>query len=150
MTAGAEAPTLSLLSTPLDDLNMLHPHGVEDRAQSAEDYWGVHGKEYREEGEREERFHLFHHARRYINGMNRKKLSYTLGLNHFADWSAEEKRGVRGRKRTTMEDIEELEVVAMATHQVSSQGDLPAEVDWRKTGAVTPIKDQGTCGSCWS
>ncbi|KJE96491.1 cathepsin L2 [Capsaspora owczarzaki ATCC 30864] len=74
--------------------------------------------------------------------------SYTLGMNIFADLTHEEfKRFYLGTKVDLNRPRSNFSSTFIPTANV---GALPDSVDWRTAGIVTPVKDQGQCGSCWS
>jgi len=67
--------------------------------------------------------------------------TYTLGVNRFADLTNDE-------YRRQFNGFRPIQGEQGQVHQ--TVGSAPDTIDWRDQGMVTPIKDQGQCGSCWA
>ncbi|XP_060653855.1 procathepsin L-like [Drosophila nasuta] len=109
-----------------------------------------HHKTYQDASEELKRLQIFVENKKLIDTHNKRYVaaeeSYEMGVNKFSDMTPEEFKTLVLTNLNPADSQEGIDYI----YNPSSYVNLPSSVDWRDWGAVNPVKNQGSCASCWA
>jgi cathepsin F len=116
-------------------------------AELFDQFMKTYNKQYASEEETAAKYKVFCANLLHIAELELSNPDAQFGITKFADVSpAEFKRTHLNLKPKATASVDPLFTVT----ESPLEGEAPTAWDWRANGAVTDVKNQGQCGSCWT